>query len=84
MRKMPVLFVIFAFVVSACGSAPGSGPQGKVLAVVEGEPLTEGILLKEVENRPPYVRPILETAAGRAQFLERSEEHTSELQSHPV
>src|SRR5660397_130742 len=27
-------------------------------------------LLKEVENLPPYVRPILETAAGRAQFLE--------------
>jgi len=25
---------------------------------------------KEVENLPPYVRPILETAAGRAQFLE--------------
>jgi len=28
------------------------------------------MLLKEVENLPPYVRPILETAAGRAQFLE--------------
>ena len=26
--------------------------------------------MKEVENLPPYVRPILETAAGRAQFLE--------------
>ena len=66
MRKMPVLFVIFAFVASACGSAP----QGKVLAVVDGEPLTEAALLKEAENLPPYVRPILETAAGRAQFLE--------------
>ena len=70
MRKMPVLFVIFAFVASACGSAPGSGQQGKVLAVVDGEPLTEATLQKEVENLPPYVRPILETAAGRAQFLE--------------
>ena len=70
MRKMPVLFVIFAFVASACGSAPGSGPQGKVIAVVGGEPLTEATLQKEVENLPPYVRPILETAAGRAQFLE--------------
>ena len=66
MRKMPVLFVIFAFVASACGSAP----QGKVLAVVDGEPLTEAALLKEAENLPPYVRPILETAAGRAKFLE--------------
>ena len=70
MRKMPVLFVIFAFVASACGSAPGSGQQGKVLAVVDGEPLTEATLQKEVENLPPYVRPILETAEGRSQFLE--------------
>ncbi len=70
MRKMPVLFVIFAFVASACGSPPGNGPQGKALAVVNGEPLTEATLLKEVENLPPYVRPILETAAGREQFLE--------------
>ncbi len=70
MRKMPVLFVIFAFIASACGSAPGSGPQGKVLAVVDGEPLTELTLQKEVESLPPYVRPILDTPAGRAQFLE--------------
>lgn len=69
MRKMPVLFVILVFVASACGSAPGA-PRGKTLAVVDGEPLTEATLLKEVENLPPYVRPILETAAGRAQFLE--------------
>ncbi len=70
MRKIPVLFVIFAFLASACGSAPGSGRNGKVLAVVEGEPLTEAALQKEVENLPPYMRPILETAEGRAQFLE--------------
>jgi peptidyl-prolyl cis-trans isomerase C len=70
MRKMQVLLVIFAFVASACGVAPGSGPQGKILAVVDGDPLTEATLMKEVENLPPYVRPILETAAGRAQFLE--------------
>ena len=70
MRKMPVLCVILAVVASACGSAPGSGKQGKALAVVNGEPLTEATLLKEVEILPPYVRPILETAAGRAQFLE--------------
>src|SRR4030067_571238 len=70
MRKMPVLCVILAVVASACGSAPGSGKQGKALAVANGEPLTEATLLKEVESLPPYVRPILETAAGRAQFLE--------------
>jgi len=70
MRKMPVLCVIFAVVASACGSAPGGGQQGKTLAVINGEPLTEATLMKEVENLPPYVRPILETAAGRARFLE--------------
>jgi peptidyl-prolyl cis-trans isomerase C len=70
MRKMPVLLMVFAFVASACGSAPGSGRRGKVLAVVDGEPLTEAIVQKEVENLPPYVRPMLETASGRAQFLE--------------
>jgi len=70
MRKMTVLCAIFAVVASACGGAPGGGQQGKTLAVVNGEPLTEATLAKEVENLPPYVRPILETAAGRAQFLE--------------
>ena len=70
MRKMPVLFMIFAFIASACGSPPGNGPRGKALAVVDGEPLTEETLRKEVENLPPYVRPILETAEGRAKFLE--------------
>jgi peptidyl-prolyl cis-trans isomerase C len=70
MRKMPVLFLMFAFVASACGSAPGGGPQREVLAMVDGQPITEATLLKDVENLPPYVRPILETAAGKAQFLE--------------
>jgi len=70
MRKMTVLCGFFVVVASACGGAPGGGQQGKTLAVVNGEPLTEATLAKEVENLPPYVRPILETAAGRAQFLE--------------
>ena len=70
MRKMTVLGVIFAVAAFACGSAPGGGQQGKTLAVVNGERLTEATLAKEVENLPPYVRPILETSAGRAQFLE--------------
>lgn len=70
MRKMLVLSLVFALASSACGSAPGGGKQGKTLAVVNGEPLTEATLMKEVENLPPYVRPILETPAGRMQFLE--------------
>jgi len=70
MRKMLVFCAVIGVAASACGSAPGGGKQGKTLAVVNGEPLTEATLRKEVENLPPYVRPILETAAGRAQFLE--------------
>ena len=70
MRKLTVLCGFFVVVASACGGAPGGGQQGKTLAVVNGEPLTEATLAKEVENLPPYVRPILETAAGRVQFLE--------------
>src|SRR3989304_6125899 len=70
MRKMLVLSVVFALATSAWGSPPGSGKQGTTLAVVNGELLTEATLMKEVENLPPYVRPILETPAGRAQFLE--------------
>jgi len=70
MRMLTVLCGFFVVVASACGGAPGGGQQGKTLAVVDGEPLTEATLAKEVENLPPYVRPILETSAGRAQFLE--------------
>jgi len=70
MRKVPVLCVIFAVVASACGSSPGGGQQGKALATINGEPLKEATLLKEMENLPPYMRPMLETAEGRAQFLE--------------
>ncbi len=70
MRKMPVLVVMISFLASACGNSPGSAPRGRILALVDGEPITEATLLKEVENLPPYVRPILETAAGRTQFLE--------------
>jgi peptidyl-prolyl cis-trans isomerase C len=70
MRKMLILSMICAAVVAACGEVPGKGKQGKVLATVDGEAITEATLLKEVEGLPPYVRPILETPAGRARFLE--------------
>ena len=69
MRKALVLCVMCAVAAAACGT-PAKGKQGKTLATVNGEAITEGTLMKEVENLPPYVRPILETPAGRAQFLE--------------
>jgi len=69
MRNVLVLCVICA-IAAGCGAPSGKGPQGRVYAVVNGEPITEATLQKEVEGLPPYVRPILETPAGRAQFLE--------------
>ncbi|GAB4243763.1 MAG: peptidylprolyl isomerase [Deltaproteobacteria bacterium] len=70
MRKLTVPVVLFVIAWSGCGNAPGAGKQGKTLALVNGEPLTEATLSKEAESLPPYVRPILDSPAGRAQFLE--------------
>ncbi|HEY7528816.1 MAG TPA: peptidyl-prolyl cis-trans isomerase, partial [Candidatus Deferrimicrobiaceae bacterium] len=46
------------------------GRQGKVLAMVNGQPITEAMLEEEAKSLPPYVQPMLETKAGRDQFLE--------------
>lgn len=70
MRKAMILCGFFIAFAAACGTPGGKGQQGRVYAVVNGEPITEATLQKEVEGLPPYVRPILETPAGRAQFLE--------------
>ncbi|MEW6721254.1 MAG: peptidyl-prolyl cis-trans isomerase [Thermodesulfobacteriota bacterium] len=70
MRKVLILGMVCAVVLSACGDVPGRGKQGKVLALVDGDAITEEMLLKEVEGLPPYVRPILDTPAGRARFLD--------------
>jgi peptidyl-prolyl cis-trans isomerase C len=53
----------------ACGST-GKKEQDTVLAVVEGDRITESMFRKEAENLPPYIRPIVETQAGRKQFLD--------------
>ncbi len=70
MRKALVSCMICAIALSACGGAPGKGTQGKTVALVDGEAVTEATLRKEAEGLPPYMRPILETPEGRAQFLE--------------
>src|SRR5512134_1366267 len=46
------------------------GKTDTVLAMVNGQPITEATLEEEAKTLPPYVRPILETPQGRAQFLE--------------
>ena len=72
MRKLMwvlVLVTVTAPSFSACGSA-GKKEQDVVLAVVEGDRITESMFRKEAENLPPYIRPIVETQSGRMQFLD--------------
>lgn len=72
MRKLARVVILVAVVVPslfACGSAEKK-EKDTVLAVVDGDRITESMLRKEAENLPPYIRPIVETRAGRKQFLE--------------
>ncbi len=72
MRKFAKVFVFVAVsvpILYACGST-GKKEQDAVLAVVEGDRITESMFRKEAENLPPYIRPIVETQAGRMQFLD--------------
>jgi len=70
MRRLLIFGMICAIAASACGEAPGRGEKGKVLAIVDGEALTEEMLQREADGLPPYVRPMLDTPAGKARFLE--------------
>ncbi|MGZ8431321.1 MAG: foldase protein PrsA [Candidatus Deferrimicrobiaceae bacterium] len=72
MRKLMwvlVLVTVTAPSFFACGSA-GKKEQDVVLAVVEGDRITESMFRKEAETLPPYIRPIVETQSGRMQFLD--------------
>ncbi len=70
MRKSAWLVPIMIVpLLSSCGDT-GKGKQDKVLAMVNGQPITEAMLDEEAKSLPPYVRPILETPSGRMQFLE--------------
>ena len=70
MRKSAwVLLVLMAPILAACGGTE-KGKQDKVLAVVNGQPITEAMMNEEAKSLPPYVRPILDTPKGREQFLE--------------
>lgn len=64
-----VLAAVSAPVLFACGSGGKKGQDG-VLAIVDGDRITESMFRKEAENLPPYIRPIVDTPSGRAQFLE--------------
>ncbi len=70
MRKHAWLLIIaFVPVLFSCSKA-GSGKGERILAVVNGTPITEEMFETEANSLPPYVRPILETPTGKFQFLE--------------
>jgi peptidyl-prolyl cis-trans isomerase C len=72
MRKLKWVFLLVAVTVpflSACSGAGKKEPDA-VLAVVNGDRITESMFQKEAEVLPPYMRPIVDTPAGRKQFLD--------------
>jgi len=72
MRKLTwvrVLAVVMVPSLFACGGA-GKKDRDVVLAEVNGDRITESMFRKEAEGLPPYIRPIVDTPAGRMQFLD--------------
>jgi peptidyl-prolyl cis-trans isomerase C len=72
MRKLTWAVFLVAVAVPylfSCGSSEKK-EKDTVLAVVDGDRITESMFQKEAENLPPYIRPIVETQAGRKQFLD--------------
>jgi len=63
-------------VMAGCGKKGGSEPKqeskptGAVLAEVGGTTITVDSFKKEMENLPPYLKPMLESADGKKEMLE--------------
>lgn len=70
MRKLAVALLAGMIPLLWACSGSETGGAGKILAIVNGQPITEASVEEEAKSLPPYVRPILDTPAGRAQFLE--------------
>lgn len=70
MRKLAVAVIagMMPFLWGCSGAE--TGKAGKILAMVNGQPITEATMEEEAKSLPPYVRPILDTPAGRSQFLD--------------
>jgi peptidyl-prolyl cis-trans isomerase C len=49
---------------------PEAKPSGPVLAEVSGTTITVDAFKKEIENLPPYLKPMTETAEGKKEMLE--------------
>ncbi|MBI5577425.1 MAG: peptidyl-prolyl cis-trans isomerase [Deltaproteobacteria bacterium] len=70
MRKLSVVLLVGTIPFLWACSGIEKGKTDRILATVNGQPITEATLEEEAKSLPPYVRPILETPQGRAQFLE--------------
>lgn len=70
MRKPSLVLLVCAvpFLFACKGSV--ANKEGKIVAVINNNAITEAMLLKEVEALPPYVRPIMDTPEGQRQFLD--------------
>jgi peptidyl-prolyl cis-trans isomerase C len=44
--------------------------QGEVIAEVNGDTITTGDFQKELENLPPYLKPMADTAEGKKELLD--------------
>jgi peptidyl-prolyl cis-trans isomerase C len=72
------LFVIpvVCLALAACAQKPSgeagkeAKPRGQVLAEVNGVAITTDQFQKEVENLPPYLKPMTETAEGKKELLD--------------
>lgn len=70
MRKLLIVALVVAPFVAGCGQSPKAKGEGRTLALVDGERITEASLEREGRNLPPYLRPILDTPEGRIQLLD--------------
>jgi peptidyl-prolyl cis-trans isomerase C len=70
MRKLMVVALVAVPMLWSCSPGPKGKGEGKTLAIVNGERITEATLAKEAQNLPPYLRPILDTPGGMVQLLD--------------
>ena len=52
------------------GAAPSAKKEGKVLAQVNGVTITTSDFARELENLPPYLKPVADTPEGRKELLD--------------
>jgi len=75
MKSLAVLLASAALIAGCSANKGDSAPKakkssGEVLAEVGGAVITTDDFKKELENLPPYLKPMTETAEGKKEMLE--------------